>query len=254
MPLDSTFYHQLQLSFQPNRTITNDSHLNRHIYLDEHIKIMAPMATHYRDHHKIVKAIEKCSLQETFGPEVTSTEELLPKESDASSVVTLKASRNSDINPIKKRVFFNKIPFFSAKPHFNMGSLPINPTNENSKNLSRTTKIDNMHTISANKDGSMPAVIVNEDSMTPFHQSKFLGQVPLEIWGQKVSIHAFTSLSVSFANIIIIIRLKSFENRPARKESIVIFMTYLTQITSTQIITVRGTPKTFSALAVPRIL
>lgn len=158
---------------------------------------MVPIATHYRDHHKIIKAIEKCSLQETFGPEVRSTEELLSKEPDVSLVVTLKANRNSDINPIKKRIFVDKIPFFSARPRFNTGISPINPINENSNILSRTTKNDNVHTITANKDGSMPAVVVNEDSMTPVHQSNFLGQVPLKIRGQKVSIHAFISLSVT---------------------------------------------------------
>lgn len=253
---NSTHDHR-QLRFQPKQTTTNRAHLSRHI-ID-----MAPTVTHYRDHHKMIKAIEKCSLQATFGPEITSTGELLPKEYNVSSV---KASHDSDFNPVEKRTRFNKISFFSARPRIKAGLLPMDPidegdnigpdlmTNDGSMPIVLTNQDGNIPSKWSTNCGSMAPISTREDGVAPFRQSNFFGRVPLEIWGQKVSYHACASSSLSFANTLPVVRLKSFASGPARIKSIATSMTYLTQITSIQITTGCGTQRTFSASAVPRTL
>ncbi|KAL9132674.1 MAG: hypothetical protein Q9175_006149 [Cornicularia normoerica] len=221
--------------------------------------------TPYRDHHKVIKAIETCSLQATFGPEVISTGALVPKKPDVSSVITIRASQDSCVNPVQKRIRFNKIPFFSAKPHKNTRLLPIDETNEDGNIPSDLTtnnggmpailtKQDgNIFSICTTRDSGMPAFSTHEDAMTSFRQSNYLGQVPREIWGQKVSYHAYTFSSVNFANILPVARLKNFADGPARREPIATSMTYPTQITSIQTTTVSGSQRIFSASAAPKI-
>lgn len=153
---------------------------------------MAPTVKHYRAHHKMIKAIEKCSLQATFGPEVLSTEELLPKYSEVSSAVILKTSRSNDIEPVGKGTHFNKIPFPSAKPPINVNVLSIDPTKDSNIVSDRITDNHYVPADSTDRDGSIAAVVVNNDGMIPFQQSNFLGLVPLEIRGQKVSHSTFT--------------------------------------------------------------
>ncbi|KAF6219611.1 hypothetical protein HO133_004080 [Letharia lupina] len=156
---------------------------------------MAPTVTHYRDHHKMIKAIEKCSLQATFGPEITSTGELLPKEYNVSSV---KASHDSDFNPVEKRTRFNKISFFSARPRIKAGLLPMDPidegdnigpdlmTNDGSMPIVLTNQDGNIPSKWSTNCGSMAPISTREDGVAPFRQSNFFGRVPLEIWGQKI--------------------------------------------------------------------
>ncbi len=164
----------------------------------------------------MIKAIEKCSLQATFGPEVTSTGDLLPKRYDVSSVVTLKASHNSTIIPVQKAshnstiipiekgASFNRIPFFSAKPRVNGSLLSTDLTKECGNHPSDLTINDGgIPVVSTNQYGSIPsewstnsgsvrAVSTYEDGMTPFRQSNLLARVPIEVWGQRVSMHFFS--------------------------------------------------------------
>lgn len=181
------------------------------------------MVMHYRDHHKMIKAIEKCSLQATFDQDITSTNELLPRECENSSVVTLEACPDSGINIIEKRTGFNKIPIFSARPCNNTGILHVHSINNDNnvtsnliendgsmplvltgqdKNISsnRVANDSSIPTVSTSVCGNMPAVVVGEDGMVPYQQSNFLGRVPLEVWGQKVSYRASRFLSVTFTN------------------------------------------------------
>ena len=150
----------------------------------------------------MIKAIEKCSIQATFGAEITSTAELLPKRSDGSSVTISQASHDSVIDPVHRGALFNKISFLPAKRRINAELLPMDPINEESNIPSDLTANDGvMPIILTNQDnsiasegltkhGSMAADLEHEVRMTPFQQSNFFGRVPLEIWGQKVSYHA----------------------------------------------------------------
>ena len=77
---------------------------------------MAPTSTHYWDHHKVIKAIERSSLQATFGPEITSTKNLLPpkkpkkpKESETFFDVTVKAKGESPIKPVEEHAQTKKV-------------------------------------------------------------------------------------------------------------------------------------------------
>ena len=157
----------------------------------------------------MIKAIEKCSLQATFGPELTSTGELLLKRSDVSSaLVTLRASHDSTIEPVGKRTLFDRIPLFSTKPRINAGLLPTDPNNEDNNSPSNlTTNNGGMPVVLTNQDGNIPrerskggsmrAISTHEDGMTTFRQSNLLGRVPLEDWGQRVSYHAYNALSTN---------------------------------------------------------
>ena len=224
----------------------------------------------------MIKAIERCSLQATFDLEMSSTKELLSKESEDSSFITYKANRDSDINPVDQRWDFDETAFFSAEPRIdtsiwpvdlinkdnnvpsdlttNYGSIPLISTHQNNNtSCNGITNYSDMPTISTSVYGNMPAVVVGEDGTVPYQQSNFLGQVPLKSWGQKVSYCASLFYPSALLILSSIIRLKSFANGPTQRESIAIFMTCLTPITSTQITTVSGMQRTFSASAVPRI-
>ena len=160
---------------------------------------MAPPVKHYREYHKVIKAIEKCSLQALFGPEVISTGQLLQKKSSVPLVGTLKASHNNDINTVKKRVRFNLIPFFSAKFHGNWSDLPLDAIIEDDIISPRFSSDDAGKAInSISQDGNIPSNwSINGDNMpsistfeavaSPFQESNFLGRVPQDVWAQKVS-------------------------------------------------------------------
>lgn len=233
--------------------------------LNRHAVSMVPTGMQYRDYHKIIRTIENCSLRATFGPEITSTGKLLPKESSASPVVAHKASHEIDTDLIEKRARLTKIPPFSAKAHINASLLPIESANQDGNSPSDLTR-NGDGVVLANQDdkiismkptnrASTPVIFTCEDSIKFFQHGHFVGQEPLDVWGQQVTYQKCNSLSVSFANIVAgVIRLINFACAPTRRESIATFATYLTQITSIQITTVSGTQRTFSASAVPKIL
>lgn len=161
---------------------------------------MSPTVAHYRDHHKMIKAIEKCSLQATFGPELNSTGDLLAKTSNVSSDTTIRASHDSGNNPVEKGARTNKSSFSTAQPHTNAGLLPSDLTNKDGNTHPDHTPNDDIPLFLTNQHGNipydlttnsrgMPAFSTHKDGMTPVRQSNFLGQVPLEIWGQKASYH-----------------------------------------------------------------
>lgn len=225
-----------------------------------------PIVTHYWDHHKVIKAIEKCSLQAIFGPNITSTTDLVPQTIQVPSGVTFKANNESKNAPVGERARSNRIPLLFAKSRD--GLLPIDPLEEdgniapdliakkngkkNSKHVTQTNRRGNIPSEMFTSGSSMPAVSTFENSTTPVVQSDLLRQVPLETWDQKVSYHARTLLLVTFADIFPTIRLKNFESGPARKEFLAISTIFLTRITSIQTTTVSGTRGTSSALVAPR--
>lgn len=249
---------------------------------------MAPAGTHYWDHHKVIKAIEKSSLQATFGPEITSTKDLLPpkkpkkpKKSKTFFGDTVKAKGESPIKVVEDHAQTKRVRSILSvegespinrrvKEHAQTKRvrfiLPIDQTKEAGEISPNLTPNDGRkHADLTNQRGnipsewftdgrSIPAIWTHENAVASILQSNFLGQVPPDVWGRNVSYHAYTPLSVRVTNISTGVRLKNFANGPARKESIAIFTTYLTQITSIQTTTVVGTQKTFSALAVPRKL
>lgn len=170
------------------------------------------MVMRYQDQHGIIKAIERCSLQAIFGPDVGSTGDLLPKRPDTSLVVPLKPSRDSVSRPIEKRVYSNKTSFISAEPDIDTSLLPADSTDEDGNVFSDLiTNDDIMPVLVTNQESNIPSACSTEPDivppsstreygMTPFQQSRYLGRVPLEEWGHKVSRPARTSLSVSLAN------------------------------------------------------
>lgn len=244
---------------------------------------MAPIAPPYLDHHKIVKAIERSSLQATFGPEITSTRDLLPQKADVPAEVTVKATQKSIRSPFKKRVRF-RIPSIAGKPRYegllptdaatnedstpdrtknNEASTPNRTANNEDSIPDRTTSNGNIPVVSTHRHrslpsvwsvsgGDVPATSTFENGVTPVVQNNFLGPVPPEMREQKVSYRANGSLSVSFANSLLVLRLKNFVNVRARRDSIAIFKTYLIQIISIQIMTAFGTQRTISASVVLR--
>lgn len=225
-----------------------------------------PIVAHYWDHHKVIKAIEKCSLQATFGPEITSTTDLVPQKIQVPSGITFKANHESRNAPVKERARSNRIPLLLAKSRD--GLLSIDPLKEygniapgliankngkkNSKYVTPTNRRGNIPSELFTSGSSMPAVSTFENGTTPIVQSDLLRQVPLETWDQKVNYHARTLLLVTFADIFPTIRLKNFESGPARKEFLAISTIYLTRITSIQTTTVSGTRGTSSALVAPK--
>ena len=276
MPLGNSAHNHCKSSFQLNQNIHHDIHLVGHS-TDMATTPTAPTFTRYRDHHQIIRAIEKCSLQATFGPEITSTGDLLPKEPDVSSVLTLRSSHDTIIRPIEER---DEVPFDLANSHSNTSLLPIDPTNEDGNVFSDPTiddeddndddnesddvsvflpnQDDNIHSRRFTNGSTVRPTSEREDGMT-LHQQQLghshdFGRVRLEILDQKVSYRACNSLSISLADHLPVLRSRKFANGPTRKESIATSMIYLIQITSTQIIIGSGTPRTFFASAVRRIL
>ena len=152
------------------------------------------IVTHYWDHQKVIKAIEKCSLQGTFGPDVTSTRDLLPKKVNVSSDVTIKASPNSGISPVKEHASSNTIPFISTKKRVDAGFLrkraeKKKKDDHNTPNgVPETTEArSNIPSEVFANSSSIPALLTYESGITAFAQSNVLGQVPAELWHQQVS-------------------------------------------------------------------
>lgn len=163
---------------------------------------MSFTVTHYRNHHKVIKAIKKLSFLATCDPEITSTSELLAGTSDetcdTSSVVTIKASHDSGYNPIEERTHSKKIPFFSAKSRTNAGFLPSDPPNQGGKTPSIPTMDHDISLDLTDQCGDIPYDLTTTsrgmpayptyDGMTsrPAVQSPW--RVLLEIWGWKASL------------------------------------------------------------------
>ena len=151
------------------------------------------IVTHYWDHQKVIKAIEKCSLQETFGPEVTSTRDLLPKKVNVSSDITIKASHDSGISPVKEHASSNTIPFVSVKNGIHARFLRKRAEKKKDGHITpnsipeTTSARGNIPSAVFANDGSIPALSTYESGVTAFAQSNVLGQVPAEMWDQKVS-------------------------------------------------------------------
>ena len=209
----------------------------------------------------MIKAIEKCSLQATFGPEITSTKDLLPKKVSLSSGVSVKASHSSANAPVKEHASSNRTPSILAK----FGSLfRKSLTKDKSVAPNNILKSESEHVVPTNQHGnipsevftngrSVPALSACENGVTPFALSNFHQQVPPEVWSQKVSYRVRILLSVSLAdNMIPAIRLKSSANGLARKEFFAMFTTYLIQITNIQTMTASGNRQICSASGVPK--
>ena len=151
----------------------------------------------YLDDDPVIKAIEKCSLQSMFGPEVTSTRALLSEEYEASSTTTISTSHSSGADPVETRNFLDEDPNFSYE---STDSLPIEEANEGGDSPSkRTTDISvipsdlseqegDIPSDHTTNDGGYPVLPGNEDSMTSFPQSDHLGRVHQE----KASYHKCT--------------------------------------------------------------
>ena len=173
------------------------------IHLSGPSRRMVSTFSPYRDHHAIIKAIEKSSLQATFGPEIVSTGDLLPKNSEAPRV-TVKAHHNSTIDRIKKRLRFKRASSPSAEIHTNTGPIPVELSYENIIFApDRVTSDDGGSPIVTNQHNSsqsvwsfdgdnLPAISDFENNSALSMQSNFFGQLSMEILGQKVSIHAHT--------------------------------------------------------------
>ena len=152
------------------------------------------IVTHYWDHQKVIKAVEKCSLQGTFGPDVTSTKDLLPKKVNVSPDSTIKGGHDSGISPVKEHALSNTIPIISIKNGINAGFLRKRAEKKrkddhitpNSIPETAKTRGNIPSEVFAN-GGSIPALLTYESSTTAFAQSNMLGQVPAEVWNQKVS-------------------------------------------------------------------
>ena len=154
-----------------------------------------PPVRDYLDYDTVIKAIEKCSLQGTFGPEVTSTRALLSKESEASSTTSISASHNSCTNPIETPNPFNEALILSYK---STGLLPIEEANEGGNIPSKRTTDDsavsltkqegNIPSDHTTNDGGYPILPGHENGTTSFPQSNYLGRVSQE----KASYHKCT--------------------------------------------------------------
>ncbi len=187
----------------------------------------------YRDHQKIVKAIENSSLQASFGAEITSTSNLLPKEPDVSSGVVLKADHD---NFVKSRSRFDWVPFISAQSRNVAGLLPTDLTTENGNFTSDLTGIQggilavatneigsgtsnvitnhgdlpvvatnqwgNIPSVWLKNGGIIPAVSSYENGATASVQCNFIGQIPEHVWSQKVKSHASYPSFGSFADFV----------------------------------------------------
>ena len=159
------------------------------------------IVTYYWDHHKVIKAIEKSSLQATFGPDVTSTRDLLPKKTNISSDITFQGSHDSGVSPVKEHASSKTIPFISPKKGVSAGLLRKRAKRKRKDD--RHISNDIPETVHARGNipsevfasgSSMPALSTYERGMTAFVQSNVLGQGPAEVWGQQVSYRQRTLL------------------------------------------------------------
>ena len=164
---------------------------------------MVSTLIHYRDHHAVIKAIEKCSLQATFGPEIISTGDLLPKKPDALDVTVkaVKANHAITTDPTNKRLPLKRPLLPSDRTHTNTSSLPVDlsrknidvapdrVTNGDGGPLISTKQRGSIHSVWSINGSNMPAISDFEKNSALFVQSSFLRQVS---WGQEVRIYART--------------------------------------------------------------
>ena len=152
----------------------------------------------YLDNDAVIKAIEKCSLQSMFGPEVTSTRALLSKESEASSTTTFSASYDSGADPVETRSSFNEDPGFCydstdsllAEEADKGGDIPSKRTSDDSGIAVGLTKQEgNIFSDHTTNDGGYPVLPGHEDGTTSLSQSNGLQRVHQE----KASYYKFTS-------------------------------------------------------------
>ena len=153
----------------------------------------------YLDDDPVIKAIEKCSLQSMFGPDVTSTRALLSNQSEASSTTTFSASYDSCIDPVETRNNLDEDPNF---PYNSTDLLSIEEADQGGDISSKRTSDDSGIAISLTEqegntfsdhttnDGGYPILPGYEDGTTPFLQSNDLGRVHQE----KASYNKFTPL------------------------------------------------------------
>ena len=158
----------------------------------------------------MIKAIEKCSLQSTFGPEVTSTRDLLPNTVNVSSDINIKGSHDSGISPVNEHALSNAIRLKSTKKGIHAGLLRKRAEKKKKVDHITSDSIPGTTNIRRNipsevfaNDGSMPALSTYEGGMTAFAQSKVLGQEPAEVWEQKVIYHLGVRLSEILADDIL---------------------------------------------------
>ena len=151
----------------------------------------------YLDCDPVIKAIEKCSLQSMFGPEVTSTRALLSQESEGSSTTTLSASYDSCTDSVETRNLSDEDPDFSynstdllpIEEADNGGDIPSKRTSDDSGiAVSLTEQEDTIPSDHTTNDGDYPVLLGQEDGTTTFSQSNYLGRVHQE----KVSYHKCT--------------------------------------------------------------
>lgn len=168
----------------------------------------------YLDNSAVIKAIEKCSLQSMFGPEVTSTRALLSKKSEASSSTTsISARYSNNINSVETRDLFDKDPNF---PYSSTNLLPIEEADKGGDIPSKRTSDDSGIVVSLIKqegnissdhttnDGGYPVLPGHEEGTTSLSRSNDLERVHQE----KASYHKCIPFFSSFFNIYPIIRSK----------------------------------------------
>ena len=151
----------------------------------------------YLDDDPIIKAIEKCSLQSMFGPEVTSTRALLSKESEGSSTTTFSANYDNCTDPVETRDLFDEDPHF---PYHSTDLLPIEEADKGGDISSKRTSDDSGIAVSlttqegdtfsdhTTSDGGYPVLPGHEDGTISFPQSNYLERVHQE----KASYHKCT--------------------------------------------------------------
>ena len=152
----------------------------------------------YLDDDPVIKAIERCSLQGMFGPEVTSTRALLSKESEDSSTSTFSASYDSGADPVEPRDLFDEGPHFpynstdllAIEEADKGGDVPSKRTSDDSGiAVSLTEQEGNASSRHTSNDGGYPVIPGYEDGTTSFPQSNYFGRVHQE----KASYHKCTS-------------------------------------------------------------
>ena len=153
----------------------------------------------YLDDDPVIKAIEKCSLQSMFGPEVTSTRALLSKDSEGSSTTSFSASYDSCSDPVETRDLFDEDPNFpydstdllSIEEADKGGDIPSKRTSDDSGiAVSLTEQEGNIPSDHTTNDDGYPVLPGYEDGTTSFPQSEYLGRV----YQEKASYHKRTPL------------------------------------------------------------
>ena len=165
----------------------------------------------YLDDDPVIKAIEKCSLQGMFGPEITSTRALLSKESEGSSTTTSRASYDSGADPVEPRDLFDEDPhspynstdLLAIEEADKGGDIPSKRTSDESGIAVGLAKQEsNIFSDHTTNNGSYPVLPGHEDGTTSFSQSDYFGRVHQE----KASYHKYTPLfSLAFLTSVLML-------------------------------------------------